>query len=113
VVVNARRGIILRVSALSLIGAGLAALCLHAGADAAGLLCLAPAALLVIPLAVRRYPGERTILALVGARRTSRRRSTGKALGQTPSVPRAMLARGGTLLGFGLAVRPPPAPGVV
>jgi hypothetical protein len=96
------------VSALSLIGAGLAALCLHAGADGAGLLCLAPAALLAIPLAVRRYPGERVLLALAGARRTRRRRSADPALRHCRSAPRAMLARGGTLLGFGLAVRPPP-----
>jgi hypothetical protein len=99
------------VSALSLIGTGLAALCLHAGADAAGLLCLAPAALLAIPLAVRRYPGERALLALAGARRTRRRRLASAVLGQSLSAPRAMLARGGMLLGFGLAVRPPPALG--
>lgn len=106
---NARRGTILRVSALSLIGAGLAALCLHAGADAAGLLCLAPAAALAIPLAMRRYPGERALLAFVGARRTSRRRSSAAILLRSHSRPRAVLARGGTLLGFGLAVRPPPS----
>jgi hypothetical protein len=109
--VNARRGTILRVSALSLIGAGLAALCLHAGADAAGLLCLAPAALLVIPLALRRYPGERALLALAGARRPRRRRPAAEPLSRSLPAPRAMLARGGTLLGFGLAVRPPPALG--
>jgi hypothetical protein len=100
------------VSALSLIGAGLAVLCLHAGADAAGLLCLAPAALLAIPLAIRRYPGERALLALARARSTRRRRSTGEVPGRSHSSPRAMLARGGTLLGFGLAVRPPPVLGV-
>jgi hypothetical protein len=101
------------VSALSLIGAGLTVLCLHAGADGAGMLSLAPVALLAIPLVMRRYPGERALLAFARARarRSGRRRSTGKALGESHAGPRAMLARGGTLLGFGLAVRPPPALG--
>jgi hypothetical protein len=72
------------------------------------LLCLLPALALVAVLLARRYPGERTLLALRGevARRPRRKR----ARVQTGSARRAevLLARGGLLIGRALAVRPPP-----
>jgi hypothetical protein len=72
------------------------------------LLCLLPAVALAIPLLVRRYPGERTLLALRRAEPTRwpRPRSS------TPLRRRVVMhtVRGGRLLGRSLAVRPPPAP---
>jgi hypothetical protein len=73
-------------------------------------LLLAPALALALPLLVRRYPGERTLLRLS----ETRRRST-PARGRTLARPRRPLAlqspRGGLLLGRSLAERPPPACG--
>ncbi|HEX4563369.1 MAG TPA: hypothetical protein VH115_02845 [Solirubrobacteraceae bacterium] len=70
------------------------------------LLYLLPALLLLIALRARRYPGERSLLALI-ARRRPRRRIAIFARRYRPA-PRATLARGGALLGEALAVRPPP-----
>jgi len=71
------------------------------------MLYLLPAVLLVIPLLVRRYPGERALIAL---RRTERARWP-RPRSSMPARRRVVLAavRGGRLLGRSLAVRPPPA----
>ncbi len=71
------------------------------------LLYLAPAILLVIPLLVRRYPGERALIAL---RRVERARWP-RPRSSVPARRRVVLAvvRGGRLIGSSLAVRPPPA----
>jgi hypothetical protein len=69
-------------------------------------LYLLPALALLLALRARRYPGERSLLALI-ARRRSRRRAA-VTVCRYRAVPRATLARGGALLGEALAVRPPP-----
>jgi hypothetical protein len=78
------------------------------GAVLHAVLYLLPAVILLLPLLVRRYPGERMLIALQPAKRTrwARPRSS------TPSRRRVVhvLVRGGRLIGRSLAVRPPPAP---
>jgi hypothetical protein len=70
-------------------------------------LYLLPAALLVIVLLARRYPGERVLIGLRGVKRVRwpRPRSSRPALRRVV----LMTARGGRLIGCSLAVRPPPA----
>jgi hypothetical protein len=70
-------------------------------------LCLLPALTLVVPLLMRRYPGERILTDLSGARRLHWPRPHA-------SVPRgargfAVAPHGGLLIARALAVRPPPA----
>jgi hypothetical protein len=74
-----------------------------AGLDT-GLLFLAPAFVLALPLLAGRYPGEGVI---VRARRRPRRRR----IEPLPSVrpPARLLPRGGLLVGHALAGRAPPA----
>jgi hypothetical protein len=68
---------------------------------------LLPALLLLGVLAARRYPGERVLVSLLSGPR--RRRPEGPAPVAPPvRSPRALLPRGGRLLGSSLAVRPPP-----
>ncbi len=66
-----------------------------------------PALALALLLALRRYPGERTLVALRRAREGARRGAsptlTGPRLWRGPAVP-----RGGLLLACSLANRPPP-----
>jgi len=70
------------------------------------LLCLLPAALIAIPLLVRRYPGERVLIALRrGARRTWARPRAQVRGGRR--VRRAAVS-GGALIARSLAKRPPP-----
>ena len=69
-------------------------------------LCVLPALVLPLLLALRRYPGERLLAVLSGERRPRWERPR-------PSVPSAVRAcfvvpRGGLLLARSLAVRPPP-----
>jgi hypothetical protein len=94
-------------SALAL--AGLAALAcsafLLASADPSAL-CALPALALPLLLALRRYPGERMLVVLVGARERSPRPRASVPTGVRAEFPRP---RGGLLLGRALAVRPPPA----
>ena len=75
-----------------------------------GLLFLAPALVLALVMLVRRYPGERRIVAL-GARR--RRGAPRRGAPQTLSSPAgrapwALVPRGSALLACALATRPPP-----
>jgi hypothetical protein len=71
------------------------------------MLYLLPPLLLLAALAARRYPGERALLALM---RHKRRRPRWIDAGDITrqSRPRALLPRGGALIAFALAVRPPP-----
>jgi hypothetical protein len=75
---------------------------------AGALAYLLPPLLLVAALLLRRYPGERALLALMArAHRRARRRAPHIAM---PCLPRAVAPpRGARLLAFSLAVRPPPA----
>jgi len=71
-------------------------------------LSVLPALALALVLALRRYPGEKTLLALSRSCRRDRRRRTSARLSRPrcwigPSVP-----RGGLLLACSLADRPPP-----
>jgi hypothetical protein len=72
-----------------------------------GLLCLAPALVFALALLARRYPGERTLLAMRRRERPPLPRPARVA--RTSRPVRATLARGGRLIGRSLAVRPPPA----
>jgi len=86
--------------------AGLA-LCMSSGVGIDGLLCLAPALLLGLMLLGRHYPGERLLLAARSRShsRPARPRASGPSRGRADGhVP-----RGGLLIAFALAVRPPPA----
>lgn len=70
-----------------------------------------PALLLVVALLTRRYPGERLLLAFSARARGRRPRLTRNAA--APHTRPAAVPRGGLLMGFALAVRPPPcAPAV-
>jgi hypothetical protein len=71
------------------------------------ILCLLPAIALVLPLLARRYPGERVLVAL----RSEERARWPRARSCMPARRRVVLAplRGGQLIGWSLASRPPPA----
>lgn len=74
-----------------------------------GLLHLAPALLLALPLLVGRYVGEER-LAVLGLRRVERAsRAVVLLEARLPRAPRATMARGGALLASALAQRGPPA----
>jgi len=80
--------------------------CAVSGLGGAGLLYLLPALLLGCLLYARLYPGESVLLRWAG----TRPRRSGRPAEQRAGCPRrAMEApRGGLLMGFSLAVRPPP-----
>jgi hypothetical protein len=83
------------------------ALCVGCGLGGEALLCLAPALLMAATMLARRYPGARKLARIVA--RSRRRQARPAALGRAVATPpRAHLPRGGLLIGFGLAVRPPP-----
>jgi hypothetical protein len=77
-----------------------------AGASASMLLYLLPALALAGPLLLRRYPGERRLLALIAGRSKPRRRPGARTT--STARPRALVPRGGLLIACSLAVRPPP-----
>jgi hypothetical protein len=70
-----------------------------------GLLYLLPALVLVVALLVKRYPGERLLVALAARRARPRRRAR-----LLPAVSRIELPvpRGGRLIAVSLAGRAPP-----
>jgi hypothetical protein len=73
------------------------------------LLYLLPPLLLLLALAMRRYPGERALLALMGRSRYRGRHP--RVDGARPRLrPRVVVPRGGRLIASSLAVRPPPVP---
>jgi hypothetical protein len=69
-------------------------------------LLLQPALALAVLLAARRYPGERTLVALSASR--GRPRVQAPSSIELPCSAEIALPRGGLLLGRSLAVRPPP-----
>lgn len=73
----------------------------------ADLLLAAPALLLALPLLAGRYVGEAAVERLVALRRGARRRVR-RVAGPAGRRAAAMVPRGGALLGFARAVRPPP-----
>jgi hypothetical protein len=77
-----------------------------ASAGATMLLYLLPALALAVPLLLRRYPGERRLLALIAGRSEPRRRAGARTT--ATARPRALVPRGGLLIACSLAVRPPP-----
>ena len=83
----------------------MALLGLHLGGLEIGLLYMAPAFALALPLLAGRYPGEGV---LVGARA---RRPRQRRIEPHPVVrpPARLLPRGGLLVGHALAGRAPPA----
>jgi hypothetical protein len=72
-----------------------------------GLLSLMPALLLACTLFARRFPGARLFTRLTTRRRDLRLRIARAR--RSPRVSAAYMPRGGLLMGFALAVRPPPA----
>jgi hypothetical protein len=90
-------------AAVALAGA-LWVLGLHVGGLDTGLLFLAPAFVLALPLLAGRYVGE---TVFVRARRAARRRRPAVRLALRP--PARLLPRGGLLVGHALAGRAPPA----
>jgi len=77
-----------------------------ASTGATMLLYLLPALALAGPLLLRRYPGERRLLALIAGCSKPRRRPGARTSASTR--PRALVPRGGLLIACSLAVRPPP-----
>ena len=71
------------------------------------LLTLTPALLLAVTLLLRRYPGERLLVVL--RTRPAGRRVRKRACPPARSHPASRVPRGGLLMAFALAVRPPPA----
>jgi hypothetical protein len=69
---------------------------------------LAPALTILAVLALRRYPGERVLVATLERRRDRPRRARAPRGAARRRAPRALVARGGLLIGCALAVRPPP-----
>jgi hypothetical protein len=83
-----------------------------AGGLGVGAAYLLPPLLLLLALAMRRYPGEQALLALMS--QGDRRGGRDRVDGATPKPrPRALVPRGGGLIASSLAVRPPPVPAVV
>lgn len=75
-----------------------------------GLLELAPALVLALPLLTGRYVGEERIAALAELRtRNAPRASVARSVGLIVCTPRVTVARGGALVGASLARRGPPA----
>lgn len=79
---------------------------LRSGLSAGAVLCLAPALLLGAALCLRRYPGERLLLTLRRRGTCPRPRAAASLLAGVS--PATWLPRGGLLMAFALAVRPPP-----
>jgi hypothetical protein len=92
-----------RVAAGVVVLAALWLLGLHVGGLDTGLLFLAPAFVLLLPLLAGRYPGERVLAPLLARVR--------RAVTPAPLVPRRrprLVPRGGLLVGCSLAGRAPP-----
>jgi hypothetical protein len=77
-----------------------------------GLLYLAPALILALPLLAGRYVGEDDIARLArGFVWWCRRRAVNRMLAALPRAPHLLVVRGGRLLADGLAQRGPPEHG--
>jgi hypothetical protein len=83
----------------------------HVDGITTGLLYLAPALLLALPLLHGRYVGEQAVVRLATVRRAATRRPRATtvpvAVRRTPLLP-----RGGRLVASAIATRPPPPLGV-
>jgi hypothetical protein len=99
-----RRRLTLMIGAVALLGLG-AYWALPGLSDAISYLL--PALLLMAALAARRYPGERALLAMMRKTRSGPRRVAARDI-RRHARPRALVPRGGALIAFALAVRPPP-----
>jgi len=93
----------LRVAIAAAVMAGLWLAGLHVGGLDTGLLFLAPAFLLLLPLLAGRYVGERVLAVAPPARRTVVRAV------HRPRPATRLVPRGGLLVGCSLAGRAPPA----
>ena len=94
---------------IALLAAALALAHTVAGLDT-GVLHLAPALLLLVPLLAGRYLGEERIAALATVLRPAVPRAVVARLSaRLPRAPRVTIARGGALLAAALAERGPPA----
>jgi hypothetical protein len=78
-------------------------------APLAGLAYLLPALALAAAIALGRYPGERSLLALAARHARPPRRRKIRGSGVPVRTDRALVPRGGLLIASSLAVRPPPA----
>ncbi len=81
--------------------------CAASGIGGGALLHFLPALLLGCVLLARRYPGEAALLRW--ARPAAARRPRARSLILPRPCPAAHVPRGGLLMAFALAVRPPPA----
>jgi len=97
--------------ALVLLVAGWALLVAVGAIQETGLLCLAPALLLCVPLLLGRYVGEERLATLARRAPARRRRRLAPAARPLARVP--LMLRGGRLVAASLAKRPPPAVGAV
>ena len=97
------RRLLLGLAALTLLLACLTLVGVHSDA-----LLAAPALVLALPLLAGRYVGEEQIARLAAAFVAVRRRAA-HALVPTAGRASHVLPRGGRLIAFSLAVRPPPA----
>lgn len=104
-----RRHVVLRLLALLALLAFEAALAGTVTGMGSGLLHLAPAVLLLLPLLAGRYVGERKLDTLRRRRSAPYRRRFEAQAVRLPKAPRATIARGGALLAASLAQRGPPA----
>ena len=80
--------------------------CAASGAGAVAVLHLLPLALLGMLLLIGRYPGEARLAGRLCTAGAAARRPHASSHG---ARPRPRLPRGGLLMGFAMAVRPPPA----
>jgi hypothetical protein len=95
-----------RAPAAALPALGLAALALAAlGTLDPSVLCMFPVLVLALAMAIRRYPGEGVLARL---RTIHRRRPRVAGSLRHPRRHTVLLPRGGLLLAWALAVRPPP-----
>lgn len=74
-----------------------------------GLMHLAPALVLLLPLLAGRYVGEERLAALATRHAAPPIRAVARLTARLPRAPRATIARGGALLAAALAERGPPA----
>lgn len=99
-----------RVLVRSLLAAAVATATVLVALQPGALAFLLPALLLALPLLVRRYPGERALVARLSQLRQPRRVRPHSA-SLAPRPLRALMPRGGLLLACAMAVRPPPRTG--
>lgn len=88
--------------------ATLSAALVTVGGASADLLAFAPALLLLVPLLMGRYVGERSLRRLSVRFADRRRRAADNAAPMAPRHPRRLAAAGGLLLAERLAGRAPP-----